>query len=85
MPSSVVRPPTREDAKVRSEQELEFDRWRIAVDIVKRIREAGISANYLTVSKTDIDRSLAWPNNHGMSAFGPAKPQLMYPELYAQR
>jgi hypothetical protein len=33
----------REGAKVRSEQELEFDRWRIAVDIVKRIREAGIS------------------------------------------
>jgi hypothetical protein len=43
MSSSVVRRPTREDVTVRSEQELEFDRWRIAVDIVKRIREAGIS------------------------------------------
>jgi len=47
MPSSVVRPPTREDANVRSEQELEFDRWRIAVDIIKRMREAGISCQLI--------------------------------------
>jgi len=39
MPSRIVRRP---DPKVQSEQEFEFDRWRIAVDLVKRIREAGI-------------------------------------------
>jgi len=47
MPFSVVRPPTRDDADVRSEQELEFDQWRTAVDIIKRMREAGIKCDLL--------------------------------------
>jgi hypothetical protein len=52
MPSSVVRPSTREDAKVQSEQELEFDRWRTAVDIVRRMREAGISCQLIDGDQT---------------------------------
>ena len=50
MPSSVVRRPTRRDVKVQSEQELEFDRWRTAVDIVRRMREACWKC--LTIYKT---------------------------------
>ena len=46
MPSSVIRP-TRSDAKVQSEQELEFERLRTAVKIMKRMREAGISCELL--------------------------------------
>ena len=47
MPSSVIRRPTRSDAKVQSEQELEFDRWRTAINIMKRMREAGIGCELL--------------------------------------
>jgi hypothetical protein len=43
MSTSVVRPPTSEETKVKSEQELEIERWRIAVAVVKRLREFGIS------------------------------------------
>jgi hypothetical protein len=42
MPSSIVRNPSRSD-DVKAQQEVEFDRWRIAIAIVKRMREAGIS------------------------------------------
>jgi len=34
--------PTNEDAEAPSEQQLQFDRWRMAVHIVTRMREAGI-------------------------------------------
>ena len=47
MPSSIVRHPVRPGAKVQSEQELEFDRWRTAIDIIKRMREAGINCKLL--------------------------------------
>jgi hypothetical protein len=43
MPSSIVCPPPEQDVKVRSEQELQFDHWRTAVEVVKRLREAGVS------------------------------------------
>ena len=43
MPSSIVCPPPEQDVKVRSDQELQFDRWRAAVEVVKRLREAGVS------------------------------------------
>ena len=52
MPSSNVHPPTREDADVQSEQELESDRWRIALTIVRRLREAGIRCQLSDVSST---------------------------------
>jgi len=47
MPSSIVRPPQSQDAKVQSEQEIEFDRWRIAVDIFTRMQEAGINCEFV--------------------------------------
>ena len=43
MPFSIVCPPVDQDVKVRSEQELQFDRWRAAVEVVKRLREFGVS------------------------------------------
>jgi hypothetical protein len=43
MPSSIVRNPSKLDDDVKAQQKLEFDRWRVAVDIVRRLREAGIS------------------------------------------
>jgi hypothetical protein len=52
VPSSIVRHPTRRDVKVQSEQELEFDRWRTAVDIVRRMREAGISCQLIDGDQT---------------------------------
>src|SRR4029453_15554816 len=52
MPSSIVRRPTRRDVRVQSEQELEFDRWRTAVDIVRRMREAGISCQLIDGDQT---------------------------------
>jgi hypothetical protein len=51
MPSSTVELPTRADAKGQSEQELEFNRWRIAVNIIRRMREAGISCELLDVGR----------------------------------
>jgi hypothetical protein len=42
MPSSIVRHPATLDDDSQSEQKREFDRWRAAVDIVRRLREAGI-------------------------------------------
>ena len=43
MPSSIVRRPSRPDDDIQSPQEREFARWRTAVNIVRRMREAGIS------------------------------------------
>jgi hypothetical protein len=42
MPSSIVRRPATPDDDSQSEQKREFDRWRAAVDIVRRLREVGI-------------------------------------------
>jgi len=43
MPSSIVRQPATSEDDVRSEQMRRFDRWRVAADIIRRLREAGIS------------------------------------------
>ena len=43
MPSNIIRNPIWPDDDFKAQQELEFDRWRTAVTIVKRMREAGIS------------------------------------------
>jgi hypothetical protein len=43
MPSSIIRNPARPDDAFKAQQELEFDRYRTAIAIVQRLREAGIS------------------------------------------
>jgi hypothetical protein len=43
MPIIDVRHPAIPDDDFYAEQKREFDRWRIAADIVRRLREAGIS------------------------------------------
>ena len=47
MPSSVIREPARPDDDFIGQQELEFDRWRTAVTIVERMREAGINCELI--------------------------------------
>ena len=41
MPSNIVRNPARPDDAFKAQQKLEFDRWRTAIAIVERMREAG--------------------------------------------
>ena len=41
MPSNIVRNPARPDDAFKAQPKLEFDRWRIAIAIVERMREAG--------------------------------------------
>ena len=43
MPSSIVRQPTTPEDDFRSEQMRRFDQWRVAADVVWRLREAGIN------------------------------------------
>jgi hypothetical protein len=43
MRPSIVPNPSKPDVDFKTQQELEFDRWRIAIAIVERMREAGIS------------------------------------------
>src|SRR5262249_7585098 len=43
MPSSIVRQPATPEDDFRSGKMRGFDQWRIAADIVWRLREAGIS------------------------------------------
>lgn len=50
MPSSIVRHPTTEDDASEIKPKREFERWRVAVDIVRRLREAGISCELVNVS-----------------------------------
>jgi hypothetical protein len=42
MPSNIIRNPARPDDAFKAQQKLEFDRWRTAIAIVERMREAGI-------------------------------------------
>jgi len=42
MPSSILRHPSRTDENSQIQPEREFDRWRTAVELVQRLREAGI-------------------------------------------
>ena len=43
MPTRIIRNPAMPNDDFEAQQELEFDRWRIAIAIVERMREAGIS------------------------------------------
>jgi hypothetical protein len=43
MLSRIVSNPSNLDDDLKAQQKLEFDRWRTAVTIVERMREAGIS------------------------------------------
>ena len=48
MPFRFMRDPEKPDDAHQAEQKREFDRWRDAAEIVKRLREAGISC-YLNI------------------------------------
>ena len=48
MPSNIVRNPARPDDAFKAQQKLEFDRWRTAIAIVERMREAGISCELIS-------------------------------------
>jgi len=43
MPSSNVRDPAKPDDNPQARQKQEFDRWRTAIELVQRMREAGLS------------------------------------------
>jgi len=43
MPSSIIRNPAGPEDDFKEKQEMEFDRHRTAIEIVQRMREAGIS------------------------------------------
>ena len=42
MPSSIIRHPVTPDDDAQSPQERDFGRWRTAIHIIQRLREAGI-------------------------------------------
>ena len=41
--SNIVRDPSKLDDDLKAQLELEFDRWRTAIEVVQRMREAGVS------------------------------------------
>ena len=41
MPSGLVRDPAKPDDNSQVQQKREFDRWRTAIELVQRMREAG--------------------------------------------
>ena len=43
MPSNIILNPARPGDDFKAQQKLEFDRWRIAIAIVERMRAAGIT------------------------------------------
>ena len=43
MPSSIIRHPDDADDCSEKQAKREFERWRIAVDMIRHLREAGIS------------------------------------------
>jgi hypothetical protein len=45
MPSRFVHAPEKLDDVYQAEQKREFDRWRDALEVVKRLREAGITCH----------------------------------------
>ena len=49
MPASIPAQSATLDNDVQPEQKREFDRWRVAVDIVRRLREAGMSCELTDV------------------------------------
>jgi hypothetical protein len=52
MPSKIVRRSSRPDDDTQAPQEREFERWRTAVDVVRRMREAGISCQMIGDGQT---------------------------------
>ena len=44
MPSNNICHPVTPDDDVQSPQERNFDRWRVAIQIIQRLREAGIKS-----------------------------------------
>lgn len=48
MPSRFVHDPEKPDDAFQAEQEREFDRWRNAIEVVNRLRKAGIGC-YLKI------------------------------------
>jgi hypothetical protein len=59
MPSSIIRNPAGpEDDDFKAQQKLEFDRWRTAIEIVRR-REAGISCELSNDLKTASDATVS--------------------------
>ena len=42
MPFSIIRHPVTPDDDAQSRQERNFGRWRTAIQIIQRLREAGI-------------------------------------------
>jgi hypothetical protein len=51
MPASIVRGPATPD-KAYLEQKREVDRWRVAVELVRRLREAGFRCELGDLSET---------------------------------
>ena len=49
MPSIIIRNPARPDEDFKAQQKLEFDRYRTAIEIVQRMREAGISCELFSL------------------------------------
>ena len=45
MPFRFVSGPERPDEALRAEQKAEFERWRNALEVVKRLQEAGIACH----------------------------------------
>jgi hypothetical protein len=52
MPSSILRHPTTEDDASDAQPKREFERWRVAVDIIRRLREAGIRCELRNVQNS---------------------------------
>src|SRR5262245_7582335 len=49
MPSSIGRHPTTEDDASEMQPKREFERWRVAVDIVRLLRQSGISCELVNI------------------------------------
>ena len=52
LPSSFAREPANSRDNFQAQQKQEFDRWRTAIEIVQRFREAGISCELSGGSET---------------------------------
>jgi len=52
MPSSIIRHPDDADDCLEKQTKREIEQWRIAVDMIRRLREAGISCELSDISPT---------------------------------
>jgi len=55
MPSSTIRDPAKPDDNPQAQQKWEFDRWRTAIELVQRMREAGLSCELYVVTPARSD------------------------------